>query len=69
MKLNKFMCGIDGRVVKEQSKRKTRDAYRFRDGGLSGLSVDAEVFAMGVAAAVSTLVKVFQGLLSMSQVG
>jgi hypothetical protein len=29
VELDEFMCGIDGRVVEEVSKREARDTYRF----------------------------------------
>jgi hypothetical protein len=69
------MCGIDGRVAKEVSKREARDAYGFWGGGLSvnvsrlAVEVGAVAAAASLAVALSALLKVLWGSLSISQVG
>jgi hypothetical protein len=73
------MCGIDGRVVKDVSKREARDAYGFWGGGSSvdvnrpavevALCVGAVAAAASLAVALSALSKVLWGSLSISQVG
>jgi hypothetical protein len=69
-KVDEFMCGIDGGVMEEHSKREARYSYEFWGCGASvgyrGLA--ACVTVVCVAAAVSTLAKVFWGSLSMCQV-
>jgi hypothetical protein len=68
------MCGIDGRVAKEVSKREARDVYGFWGGGLSvdvgrpAIEVGAVAAAASLAVALSALLKVLWRLLSMSQV-
>jgi hypothetical protein len=55
VELNEFMCGIDGRVMKEVSKREARDVHRFW-GGCLGVNVGSSavrVIAGGGAAAAS----------------
>jgi hypothetical protein len=79
VELDKFMCGIDGRVMKEVSKREVRDAYGFWGGSLSvGVNRPAVKVALGVgavaavasfAATFSMLLKVLWRSPSMSQVG
>ena len=49
VELDEFMCGIDGRVVEEVSKREARDTYRFWGGSLS---VDVDSPAVEVALGV-----------------
>ena len=73
------MCGIDGRVAKEVSKREVRDVYGFWGGGSSvsvdrpavevALCVGAVAAAARLAVALSALLKVFWESLSISQVG
>ena len=67
------MCGIDGRVAKEQPEREVRDADRFRGGSLGvngeGSVTAAAAAVASVAAATSLLSKVFVGAVSRSQVG
>jgi hypothetical protein len=76
VELNKFMCGIDGRVMKEVSKREQRDAYGFGGCGPGVSSPAIEVTGGdGVTAATSAVTAVLAKLkvlwrsLSMSQVG
>jgi hypothetical protein len=71
--LNKFMCGIDGRVMQEVPKREGRDTDGLR-GGCSGVDSPAvkEFAATAAASAVavtSAMSKVYWGSLSMSQTG
>ena len=60
------MCGIDGRVAKEVSKRETRDVYGFW-GGCSGFGFDRPAVGVtlgaGVAAAAVSLTAVFSVVL------
>ena len=75
MELDKFMCGIDGRVAKEASKREARNAYGFCGGGPSvdvsrpAVKVGVVTAAASLAIALSTLSKVLWGSLLISQVG
>jgi hypothetical protein len=62
--VNKFMCRIDGRVMKECFKREARYSYRFW-----GCSSYVDGGGLAVVAAVLMLVKVFWRLLLMCQVG
>ncbi len=74
-KLNEFMCGIDGRVAKEQPEREVRNVDGLGSGGSGvdgedGFAVVAAAAAVtSVTAAASVLSKVSVGLLSRSQVG
>jgi hypothetical protein len=64
------MCGIDGRVTKERSKREARYALGFQGGCLSaGRVVVAATVAASVAAAAVASSKVFWWSLSRSQIG
>ena len=64
------MCGIDGRVAKEQSKREARYALGFRGGCPSaGRVVAAATVAASVAAAAVASSKVFWWSLLRSQIG
>jgi hypothetical protein len=76
VKVNVFMCGIDGGVAEERSKREARYLYRLWG---CGVGVSCRGFAAciavacaavaSVAAAVLTLAKAFWRLLLMCQVG
>ncbi len=67
------MCGIDGRVAKEQPEREVRDADRFRGGSLGvngeGSVAAAAAAVTSVTATASALLKVLVGSLLRSQVG
>jgi hypothetical protein len=73
------MCGKDGRVAEEVSKREVRSAYGFWSGRSSvGFGSPAVEVALGggvvtvaasFAAVLSAVLKVFWWSLSMSQVG
>jgi hypothetical protein len=64
------MCGIDGRVAKERSKREARYALGFQGGCPSvGRVVAAATAAASVAAAAVASSKVFWWSLSRSQTG
>jgi hypothetical protein len=54
VELDEFMCGIDGGVAKEVSKREVRDVYGFW-GGSPGVGVDSPAIevALGVGAAIA----------------
>jgi hypothetical protein len=70
VELDKFMCGIDGRVAKERSKREARYALGFRGGCSSaGRVVVAATIAASVAAAAVASSKVFWWSLLRSQIG
>jgi len=63
------MCGIDGRVAKERSKREARYALGFWGGCPSAGRVVAVTVAASVAAAAVASSKVFWWSLSRSQIG
>jgi hypothetical protein len=79
VEVDEFMCGKDGRVMEEVSKREVRDVYGFWGGCSSvGFGRPAVEVALGggvvtaaasFAAVFSAVSKVFWWLLLMSQVG
>jgi len=69
VEVDEFMCGKDGRVMEEVSKREVRDVYGFWGGGLCvdidrpAVEVASRVAAVTAAASLavtlSALLKVF----------
>ena len=70
MKLDKFMCGIDGKAIVELLEESRRLQSRCSSAAdVNEAVVLATVAAAAAAATASTLSKVLWGSLSMSQVG
>ena len=76
VELDEFMCGIDGRVVKEVPKREARDVDRLGSGcsgtdspAVSAVGGDVAAIATRFTAAVLMLANVLRWSLSRSQTG